>query len=100
MKPLTEDQLSMLLSEVEVWGPVSMDDLEVTSEQATVCRVAAAMKTTLDDVLDGLRRVGLVPCGFCFGTGSVNGFAWNDTDGHGYRRRFICRHCDGTGRAT
>jgi len=98
MRPLTEDQLSMLLSEVEVWGPVSMEDLEVTSEQATAVRVAATMKTTTDGVLDGLRNIGLVPCGFCFGLGEVRGAAWTMNDA--YWRRYICIHCDGTGRAT
>ena len=100
MRPLTEDQLSMLLSEVEVNGPATSADLDLTEEQVDAIKTwtpTPLRRWPVDVMLDQLRNVGLVPCGFCFGTGEVCGAAWTMTDV--YWRRFICIHCDGTGRA-
>jgi hypothetical protein len=97
MRPLTEDQLSMLLSEVEVWGPATAEDLDLTMEQGEMIRFKK-VPARADALLDHLHTVGLVPCGFCFGTGYWRGYAWSTP--RGFHRRFSCTYCNGTGRAT
>jgi len=97
MRPLTEDQLSMLLSEVEVNGPATAADLDLTLEQSVQIGLWNAPRMRADALLDHLRAIGLVPCGMCFGLGEVRGAAWTMKDA--YWRRYICIHCDGTGAA-
>lgn len=99
MRPLTEDQLSMLLSDAEVDGPVTAGDLDCSLEQ--MAKIHGLGWRGADKVLTRAFRMGLVPCEHCFGTGETRGVYWCDGPGayvhQSGHRRYICTHCEGTG---
>lgn len=92
MRPLTEEQLSMLLSDAEAGWPSSAAFLETGMALDQSIVASQCVEMSAEATLEKLHHHGLVPCGWCFGTGYMRGAYWST-------RRENCTHCDGTGRA-